>query len=241
MDGKPQGETSGRFLQALISNLGVIFNNQSLLLRALTHRSYYNEHPEVIEDNERLEFLGDAVLDFLIASWLYHKFPEMAEGQLTRLRSALVGNEQLAEFSRHLGVGSALLLGKGEAEGGGRNRTAMLGSTFEAIVGALYLDQGLEAVQKLVLPLAERVVVEILQNGNDLDPKSQLQEWSQANGLGTPIYRTVDSFGPDHEKIFIVDVVINHKPYARGRGHSKQEAAKDAAIIALQEIDRMVD
>lgn len=224
-----------------MSRLGIQFKDPSLLVRALTHRSYFNEHPEVMEDNERLEFLGDAVLDFLIASWLYHRFPEMAEGQLTRLRAALVGNEQLAKFARQLGVGEAMYLGKGEDEGGGRQRSALLGATFEAIVGALYLDQGLEAVQRLVIPFAEQAVIGILSDGKDVDPKSQLQEWAQARGYGAPIYRTVDSYGPDHAKIFVVEVLINHQIYARGEGHSKQVAAKVAARKALEKINLSAD
>jgi ribonuclease III len=234
-----QGDQMSIDLTHFIARMGVEFKDCSLLIRALTHRSYFNENPEVLEDNERLEFLGDAVLDFLIASWLYHRYPEMAEGQLTRLRSALVGNEQLAEFSRQIDVGNAMMLGKGEDEGGGRHRSALLGSTFEAIVGALYLDQGIETVQKFVLPMASEAVNHILSNGKDLDPKSQLQEWSQANGLGAPIYRTVDSYGPDHEKVFVVDVVINHRTYARGEGHSKQVAAKIAASAALEKISQV--
>src|SRR5512136_1474202 len=115
--------------------MGVKFNNIGLLTRALTHRSYFNEHKDAIEDNERLEFLGDAVLDFMVAAWLYHRFPEMAEGQLTRLRAALVGNEQLAEFAQSINLGSAMRLGHGEAENGGRDRLHLLGSTFEALVG----------------------------------------------------------------------------------------------------------
>lgn len=224
-----------------MSRLGIQFKDPSLLMRALTHRSYFNEHPEVMEDNERLEFLGDAVLDFLIASWLYHRFPEMAEGQLTRLRAALVGNEQLAKFARQLGVGEVMYLGKGEDEGGGRQRNALLGSTFEAIVGALYLDQGLEAVHRLVIPFAEQAVIGILSDGKDVDPKSQLQEWSQARGYGAPTYRTVDSYGPDHAKVFVVEVLINHQIYARGEGHSKQVAAKIAARKALEKINLSAD
>ena len=129
----PTTEVAGR--------LGVQFNDLRLLTRALTHRSYLNEHPEAIEDNERLEFLGDAVLDFLVASWLYHRFPEMSEGDLTRLRSALVRTEQLAEFAEDFDLAPLMRLGRGEAEGGGRMRPALLCATFEAFVGALYLDQ----------------------------------------------------------------------------------------------------
>ena len=230
-----QADLSSSFLQESLQDfaarLGI--KDFSLLRRALTHRSFFNEHPEVLEDNERLEFLGDAVLDFLVAAWLFHHFPEMPEGDLTRLRAALVGNDQLADFSRWLGAGDVMLLGKGEQAGGGRIRTALLGSTFEAIVAAMYLDQGVEKVQVFVEPLLDRAVKQILASRKDLDPKSQLQEWAQANGLGAPIYRTVDAHGPDHAKIFKVEVLIAHQVYATGEGNSKQVAAKEAARMAL--------
>ena len=129
----------------LAKRLDLVFTNQALLTRALTHRSYLNEHPETLEDNERLEFLGDAVLDFLSGAWLYNHYPEMSEGELTRMRSALVRTEQLAEFARSLSLGDALRLGRGEIVGKGRERDLLLCATFEALVGALYLDQGIEA------------------------------------------------------------------------------------------------
>jgi ribonuclease III len=235
------GETQDNFdaaesieaFQGFSQRLGIPFKDPSLLRRALTHRSYLNEHPDFVEDNERLEFLGDAVLDFLVASWLYHHFPEMAEGNLTRLRAALVGNAQLAEFARDLGAGEAMLLGKGEHDGGGRIRSALLGSIFEAVVGALYLDQGIDAVRSFVEPMLTRTVQQILLDRLDIDPKSQLQEWAQANGLGAPIYRTAAAQGPDHAKVFVVEVLIASQIYARGEGHSKQAAAKAAARQAI--------
>ena len=218
-------------LQDFAARLGV--KNLSLLKRAMTHRSFYNEHPEVMEDNERLEFLGDAVLDFLVAAWLFHHFPEMPEGDLTRLRAALVGNDQLANFARWLGAGDVMLLGKGEQAGGGRDRSVLLGSTFEAIVAAMFLDQGVVKVRDFVEPLLDRAVKQILASRKDLDPKSQLQEWAQANGLGAPIYRMVEAHGPDHAKIFKVAVVIAQQIFATGEGNSKQVAAKEAARLAL--------
>jgi len=226
----PQGDAS---LHNFSRRLGFEFKNISLLVRAITHRSYFNEHPEVVEDNERLEFLGDAVLDFVVASWLYHHFPEMTEGDLTRIRAALVGNNQLASFSKTLGVGEVIRLGKGEDEGGGRDRNGMLGSAFEAIIGALFLDQGVQAVQEFVESFLEVEVPEILNQRKDLDPKSQLQEWSQAQGYGAPIYITVEEIGPDHAKVFVVEASINGKILSRGRGQSKQIAAKDAARNAM--------
>ena len=215
---------------------GLKFNRIDLLVRALTHRSFVNEHPEVPLDNERLEFLGDAVLDFLVAAWLYHRSPEFDEGRMTRYRAALVGNEQLADFARRLNLGSLLRLGRGEEENGGRDRTALLGSTFEAVIGAVYLDQGWEAAKALVTPLLESVVDLILEEGREIDSKSLLQEWAQAQGLGTPVYQKIEESGPDHAKIFIMEVVIGDRVYGRSQGRSKQAAAKGAAQEALKEL-----
>jgi ribonuclease III len=233
-------ETSGDITPEIVAeNLRALFSDYRLMTRALTHRSYLNEHPEALEDNERLEFLGDAVLDFLVGAWLYNRFPEMAEGSLTRLRAALVGNDQLARFSKVLGLGRVMLLGKGEDESGGRDRTALLGATFEALVGALYLDQGIPAVSKFAEPLLEAATEEILDGRNDLDPKSLLQEWAQSQGHGTPYYQTISASGPDHAKIYEVEVILQGKVYGRGSGHSKQAAAKAAArgVIASLGLD----
>jgi ribonuclease III len=234
-----QGSLEDQKPQDISERLHVMFNDYRLLSRALTHRSYLNEHPESLEDNERLEFLGDAVLDFLVGAWLYNRFPEMAEGSLTRLRAALVGNDQLANFARDLGLGQVMLLGKGEDDSGGRERTALLGATFEAVVGALYLDQGIPAVRQFVEPLLEVAVDDIMLDRKDLDPKSLLQEWAQSQGLGTPYYQTISARGPDHAKVYEVEVVIQGKVYGRGVGHSKQTAAKAAArgVIASMELE----
>lgn len=222
--------------QDLAQRINLNFNNIGLLARALTHRSYINEHKEAIEDNERLEFLGDAVLDFLVGAWLYNRFPEMSEGQLTRLRAALVGNAQLADFSRKLDLGAAMRVGRGEDESGGRERLALLGATLEAVIGALYLDGEIRAVKSFVEPLLETAVNQILLARGDLDPKSLLQEWSQAQGFGAPTYRTVSDSGPDHDKCFGVEVIINGQVCGIGSGHSKQEAAKMAAKVALDQL-----
>ncbi|RPI20750.1 MAG: ribonuclease III [Chloroflexota bacterium] len=212
------------------------FSDACLLNRALTHRSYLNEHPEALEDNERLEFLGDAVLDFLVGAWLYNRFPEMAEGSLTRLRAALVGNDQLAEFAREIGLGSVMRLGRGEEDSGGRDRTALLGSTFEALVGALYIDRGIPAVQEFAEPLLEAATKQILSDRKDQDPKSLLQEWAQSQGYGAPYYQTVLATGPDHDKVFDVEVLIQGRVYGRGAGHSKQAAAKAAARQVIESL-----
>lgn len=222
--------------QDFSNRTGLRFKNIGLLARALTHRSYFNEHKDAIEDNERLEFLGDAVLDFMVGAWLYHRFPEMAEGQLTRLRAALVGNEQLAQFASLLDLGAAMRLGHGEAENGGRDRLPLLGSTFEALIGAIYLDQDIEKVWKFMDPLLEATVAKIISSQIEHHPKSILQEWSQSKGYGTPVYQTIGDSGPDHDKYFDVEVLINGNMYGKGRGHSKQAAAKIAAKAALEKL-----
>jgi len=214
------------------------FRDPSLLERALTHRSYLNEHPELaIDDNERLEFLGDAVLDFVTGAWLYNRFPEMAEGRLTSLRAALVKAEALAKFAVQIGLNEHLRLGKGEADTGGRGRASMLADAFEAILGALYLDQGLDAVRDFLGQLLPEETERVLVGEGDRDAKSILQEWSQAERGITPRYRSVDEHGPDHAKTFNVEVRIGEEIVGRGDGPSKQAAAQAAARDALRRLN----
>ena len=212
------------------------FEDHLLLSRALTHRSYLNENNDAIEDNERLEFLGDAVLDFLVADWLYNQYPEMPEGDLTRMRSALVSTDQLAEFAFDINLGDAMKLGKGERQNGGNKRPQLLCDTFEAVIGALYLDAGLIAVKDFIFPFLIDTAEDILANHKIEDPKSKFQEWAQAKGLETPKYITRKSTGPEHSKVFEVDVVIENKVYGNGKGSSKQVAAKHAAEMALERL-----
>ena len=222
--------------------LGLSFEDKTLLLRALTHRSYLNENPDfILEDNERLEFLGDAVLDFLTAEYLYHRFPEMQEGNLTSLRAALVRTESLANLAHKINLGRCLYLGHGEEAGGGRRRQAVLCGAFEALVGALYLDQGLAAVEDLVKPLFDPAIERILADDLDKDPKSMLQELSQAELEITPRYRTAGESGPDHAKEFVVEAMIGERVYGRGTGRSKQAAARAAAQDALVQLRRELD
>lgn len=217
-----------------------VFQDASLLARALTHRSYLNEHPELaLEDNERLEFLGDAVLDFVVGAWLYNRFPELREGRLTSLRAALVNTETLAGFGLQIGLHQQLRLGKGEAESGGRARTSLLCNAFEALIGALYLDQGLEAVQALLYQLLPDEVERVMEEERDRDAKSILQEWSQAKHGLTPRYRTVHAEGPDHARQFTIEVHIGEHVVGRGVGPSKQIAAQAAASEALARLDVM--
>ncbi len=237
MDTYHQGDTEVITTQLFADRHGLRFNDLLLLERALTHRSYLNEHSEALEDNERLEFLGDAVLDFLVGSWLYHQFPEMQEGDLTRLRSALVRTEQLAEFAREIGLGPVMLLGRGEAENGGRSRPALLCATFEALIGALYLDSGLIEVQLFIEPRLTEATRRIIADHKEKDPKSSLQEWVQSQGFGPPVYQMLTSSGPEHAKVFEVEVLINGEAFGHGSGNSKQAATKAAARAALETLN----
>lgn len=229
-------------LLALEERLGVQFNDYGLLRRALTHRSYLNENPEAgLKDNERLEFLGDAVLDFIVGAYLYERFPEMDEGELTALRAALVRTKTLAEFGRQLGIGDCLRLGYGEEESGGRNRTPTLCAAFEAVIGAIYLDQGMEAVQPLIERLAAPALERIMEKSLHKDAKSEFQMWAQAEYNVTPHYEVISTEGPDHDKTFTVQALVGRNVWGVGEGHSKQAAAQAAANVALERAIEMDD
>jgi ribonuclease-3 len=222
--------------------LGFRFNHRTLLLQALTHRSYLNENPEAAHsDNERLEFLGDALLDFVTAEYLYDRFPNMREGDLTNLRAALVKASTLADFARQIDLGKYLLLGRGEAAGGGRQRRSLLCAAFEALAGAILLDQGLTVAQDFLLRWIEPALVDITAHQLDKDAKSELQELSQGKWQLTPSYQTVSEEGPDHAKEFTVEVLIGDEVYGRGIGRNKQTAAQRAAHQALERIKMMHD
>lgn len=223
-------------LHTLEERLAISFHDKTLAVRALTHRSYLNEAQLVHGDNERLEFLGDAVLDLIVADLLYQRFPEQREGSLTAMRAGLVRRETLAEFARQIDLGAHLLLGKGEADSGGRERDVILCSAFEALVGAVYLDQGIDETTEFLCSFLEPTLEPLSAGYFTKNPKSQLQEWAQAEMGETPRYVTIDSVGPDHAKEFTVEVRIGGKTFGSGHGNSKQQAAKDAARAALMEI-----
>ena len=219
---------------SLNERLGLSFSNFSLLTRALTHRSYANEHQDGSEDNERLEYLGDAVLDFIVAEWAYRHFPERPEGDLTKVRSHLVRNEHLAEFARQIDLGGALRLGRGERTSGGYLRDSVLGSAFEALLGAIYLDSDFDKVRNFMLPFLEPVQDTILDEISD--PKSQFQEKVQAYKMGPILYRVISTSGPDHARMYEVEVEINGKVMGRGSGSSKANAEREAARDALKKL-----
>jgi len=218
--------------------IGFSFNRQELLEEALTHSSYLNEHPDAdVKDYERLEFLGDAVLDFVTGEMLFVRFPELTEGELTRLRSALVRMEALAEFARALDLGTFIRMGKGEARNGGRERMSTLCRAFEALVGAIYLDQGLDRVREFVIPRLTAMQHQVLAAALAKDARSRLQEWSQAEFSLTPTYHVLTVDGPDHERQYLVEVRLNDKRIANGTGKSILLASQQAAINALTRIE----
>jgi len=220
---------------AFQEQIGISLESQELLIQALTHPSYLNEHPNSEHgDNQRLEFLGDAVLAFLAGEWLYVHFPNEPEGKLTRLRATLVRTETLASIASSCGIGEALHLGRGEEDNGGRERTANLCDAYEALIGALYLDQGIDAARKFVVPNFGPILSEFLRDEADKDAKSRLQEWSQRSLGLTPSYALIGSSGPDHAKEFVVAVNIGDRCYGEGTGRRKQHAEQAAAASALE-------
>lgn len=225
-------------IQAAEKAVGVCFHDKTLLQRALTHRSYLNEFPEFPHaDNERLEFLGDAVLGFLVAAYLYHRFPEQQEGYLTALRSVVVRRDTLAELAGQLNLGHYLLMGHGEVESGGRERAATLSAAFEALVGALFLDQGLPAVEDFLIPIVDPVLEQTQHQSHYKDAKSRLQELAQSSFQVTPHYQTVSADGPDHKKVFTVEVLLGEEVYGVGAGQSKRKAEQLAAENALDRLE----
>lgn len=212
--------------------------DKKLLLRALTHRSWINEHPdEKATSNERLEFLGDAVLELAVTEYLFATKPQEQEGQLTALRSALVRTETLAKIAQKLKLGKHLKLSHGEEITGGRENQSLLANTFEAVIGAIYLDQGKKAaiafIHTHLLPELEEIVNKNLAK----DAKSLLQEKAQARGLQAPTYKVESENGPDHDKTFILAVYIDGKRISTGKGKSKQQAQQQAAQSALEKLN----
>ena len=227
-------------IDELQAKLGIQFNSQTLLIQALAHRSFLNENPGAApSDNERLEFLGDALIDFVTAEYLYDHFPSLQEGDLTNLRAALVKTSTLAGFARQIDLGNYILLGRGEVTGGGRRRRSLLCAVFEALAGAVFLDQGLATAQSFLLRFIEPALEDLTSGEFDKDAKSELQEMSQGLWQLTPSYRTVSEHGPDHAKEFTVEVLIGDDVFGRGIGRNKQAAAQRAARQALDRIRMM--
>jgi ribonuclease-3 len=212
------------------------FKNRDLLIEAFCHRSYLNEHPDFhLPHNERLEFLGDAVLELIVTEYLYKKYPEKNEGELTNWRAALVNAKILGELAKDLGFNDFLLLSKGEEKETGKARLYILANTFEALIGAIYLDQGYEVAKNFVEKnLIERKLPEIIEKGLFKDPKTRFQEEAQERVKITPTYKVLEEWGPDHAKHFVVGVFLGNELIAKGEGTSKQEAEEEAAKNALK-------
>lgn len=225
-------------LKEFEKRLGVSFKSKEHLFRALTHKSFVNEKDDHEKDhNERYEFLGDAVLELAISHILMASFPQYSEGELSKIRAAIVNEAQLAEIARKIGLGDYLNLGKGEEMTGGRDKPSLLSDAFEAVIGGLYLDRGFDKAKKFIDGLFRDVLKNVGTKDFYKDYKTRLQEVAQARFKTIPKYRLVKEFGPDHKKVFEVDLFIAKELYGVGKGHSKKVAEQNAAKVALERIE----
>jgi ribonuclease-3 len=224
-------------LKALQKKLRIKFKNQALLEQSLIHSSYLNENPDIAEgDNERLEFLGDAVLGLIIAEELYRRFPQFSEGEMTRMRSSLVRQDALARLAKAIKLGDHLYLGKGEEGGGGREKPANLSGALEALTAAVFLDRGIAVTRKFVLRLMAKKMGKTLKLGVKADYKTRLQETMQAKWQLKPKYRVIEAAGPAHDRRFTVEVIGGDSVMGRGSGKSKKAAEAEAARMALNQL-----
>lgn len=212
--------------------LGLDFDNKELLYQALVHRSYSFEK-ELTITNEKLEFLGDSVLNLTVTEYIYHRFPDLTEGDLAKLRANVVNANFLAEIALQLHIGDCLLMGKGAEQTGGRTRVSILGDALEAVIGAIYLDKGMDAAKDFILKNFKDLIDERASLGQFGDPKTRLQELVMAKYGNIPRYRTVEEYGPVHDRNFVVKVYINDEAWGRGVGKSKKKAEQEAAKEAL--------
>lgn len=224
-------------LNELQNKLGITFKDSSLLEHALVHSSYSNENPDfILSSNERLEFLGDAVLGFVVAEKLYQDFPDYPEGKMTKLRAALVRRETLTRIARGLSLGEYLYLGKGEETSGGRNKPANLSAALEAVIAAVYFDQGTEKTRDFILKLIDGEIRQMDEKKLTADYKSELQELVQSERQLAPTYHLTGAVGPDHGKLFSVEVRIKNQILGRGEGKTKKAAETAAARSALENL-----
>lgn len=221
-------------LEALKGRLGIAWHDDGLFAQALTHGSYTYENRQAgPEDNQRLEFLGDAVLELVISDYLYKTYPRFSEGDLTKLRAAVVCEPSLAKVARELGLGPCLMMGRGEERSGGRERPSILADAFEALLGAVYLDQGLEKAAEFAVSVLSPVIEDVLEGRTDRDYKTELQEAVQQNNDGQVNYIILKEEGPDHDKTFTSGVVYKNRIIGTGTGRSKKESEQQAARVAL--------
>jgi ribonuclease-3 len=218
-------------------NLGISFRQKSLLEQAFVHSSYSNESPDFAwPSNERLEFLGDAVLNFVVTEKLYKQFPNLPEGELTGIRASLICRDTLAELASSLGLGNCLLLGRGEESSGGRAKTSNLANAMEALIGALYLDQGLAKTRRFILRQLKPGLEEIDSGNMPINYKALMQEFIQGQKRPTPVYRLVEASGPDHRKQFTAEILVEGEVLGRGTGKSKKIAESQAARAAWEKL-----
>ena len=219
----------------LEKKFGLRFKNKDFLIQAFCHRSYLNENPDFyLSNNERLEFLGDAVLELIVTEYLYQKYPKKSEGELTNWRAALVNAKVLGELAKDLDFSNFLLLSRGETKELGKARQYILANTFEALIGAIYLDPGLDVCQKFIKKYSITKLPEIIKKGLFKDAKSRFQEEAQERVGITPAYKVLEEWGPDHARHFIIGIFLNNELVAKGEGSSKQEAEEEAAKSGLE-------
>jgi len=224
-------------LVALQETLGVSFDELSLLEQAMVHSSYINENPDIVlTSNERLEFLGDAILGLIVAEKLYQDFPDLTEGEMTKLRSVLVRRDTLACVAKAIRLGDYLYLGKGEEASGGRHKSANLAGALEAVIAAIFLDSSLTITRDFVLKLFKEELQKVIRQDTGVDYKSRLQELIQSRDRSTPTYRLVEAMGPDHDRRFTVEVIAGDTVLGRGSGRSKKVAETEAARLALEQL-----
>ncbi|OGE30673.1 ribonuclease III [Candidatus Daviesbacteria bacterium RIFCSPHIGHO2_02_FULL_36_13] len=220
----------------LLEELNLKFKDPKILKQVFYHRSYLNEVKTVLESNERLEFLGDSILSLVVSFYLFQTRPKDTEGELTNLRAYVVKTKSLAQAAQKLNLGSLLYLSKGEEQGGGRENPQLLANTYEALLGAVYLDSGLEAVKTVIEKTLLPLFANELKSGPPKDAKSSLQEIVQEKYKQSPNYKILETKGPDHAKKFLVAVYIKGKEYGRGGGNSKQVAEEESATEALSRL-----
>lgn len=227
-----------RRIERFQNTLHIKFKNKSLLVRALTHRSFVNEHGGRVPDNERLEYLGDSVLALVVNEYLFKHFEEYQEGRLAKIKAAVVSEASLAAVARRLGIGEYIFLGRGEEQTGGRSRSSILANTLEAIIGAIYLDAGLKACKKFVLGIIKDEISAANAGTGLRDPKTTLQEYVQKKYRDCPVYEVIGERGPDHRKEFIVRLIIKGRELAVGEGPSKRKAESNAAEALLKQMEK---
>lgn len=233
----PADEARRKELGKLQRELRVKFRRIELLEEALSHSSFVNELPDKnLPHNEKIEFLGDAVLELVISHELFQEYPQYSEGELTKLRAAVVRKTTLAKIAKRLDIGTYVLLGKGEEQGGGRKRNSLLADTMEAIIGAIYIDSGLKAARKFILDHFAEEIERLDQDHHKMDYKSILQEITQARFQTLPKYRVVGETGPPHDRIYEISLTIAKEPYGTGKGRNKKEAQQKAARTALEKL-----